>query len=164
MTAALNCYGILHVAPGARVRGWLPREEELLVRLASSSSVRLREAVIPLLLTHPELADQARRAIDRLEGNDRIKAMYGYVAACALQRMWQPRLDQEFGRKPLLPEAYLDVLGLPSLDEDFGRETLLALSNQEEERFGYDAWEGYNSLMDLFLNELIDPSWGKSRA
>jgi len=45
-----------------------------------------------------------------------------------------------------------------------GRATLLALSNQEEARFGYDAWAGYTSLMDLFLSELIDPRWGKTRA
>jgi hypothetical protein len=164
LATSLNRYGIRHVAPGQRVRGKVPRGEELVYRLATSPFVRLREAMILLLLTHPDLDELARRAIERLGGDARLKAMYRYLAACALQRAWWTRLAADLGpRRPIQP-AYLDELGLPSLDEDFGRATLLALSNQEEARFGYDAWAGYTSLMDLFLSELIDPRWGKTRA
>jgi hypothetical protein len=164
LTTALNRYGIRHVAPGRRVSGKVPRGEDLFFRLATSRFVRLQESIVLFLLTHPDLDDSARQAIRRLDGDTRRKAMYRYAAACALQRMWWTRLSADLGpRRPIQP-AYLDELGLPTLDEDFGRATLLALSNQEEARFGYDAWAGYTSLMDLFLGELIDPRWGKTRA
>jgi hypothetical protein len=164
LAAALNRYGVKHIAPRRRVAGPLPRDEELIYRLAKSSFVRLREAIIPLLLTHPDLDAATRRVIARLDGDARLKAMYKYVAASALQRMWWTRLARDLGpRRPIEP-AYLDVLGLPPLEDDFGRATLVALSNVEEARFGYSAWAGYESLMELFLNELIDPTWGKIRA
>lgn len=164
LAAALNEYGIKHLAPGAPVKGVLPHGEELLNRLATSPIVRLHEAITVLLLTHPDLDAEVRRAIARLEGDARLKTTYRYVAACALQQMWGTRLATDLGpRRPIQP-AYLDLLHLPSLDEDFGRATLVALNNREEVRFGYDAWAGYTSLMDLFLNELIDPTWREAGA
>jgi hypothetical protein len=164
LATALNRYGIRHIAPVQRVTGRLPRGEELFFRLATSSFVRLREAMILLLLTYPDLDVAARSAIERLAGNAGLKAMYYYVAACALQLMWWTRLSSDLGPRRVIQPDYLEDLGLPPLTEDFGRATLLALSNQEEARFGYGAWAGYRSLMDLFLGELIDPRWGKTRA
>ena len=164
LAAALNRYGVKHVAPGVRIDGPLPTGEDLFSQLVTARSIRLREAVIPLLLTHPELDACARAAIEKLFGEQRDRAMRHYLAAGALQRMWSTRLATDLGpRRPIQP-AYLAELGLPPLEEDFGRTTLLALSNQEEGLYGYDAWVGYNSLMDLILAELIDPSWGKMDA
>jgi hypothetical protein len=164
LATALNRYGICHIAPGRRVSGKVPRGEELFYRLMTSTFVRLREATIQLLLTHPDLDVVARSAIERLGDNTRLKAIFYYVATCALQQMWWTRLAADLGpRRPIQP-AYIEELGLPSLNADFGQAALLALSNQEEARFGYDAWAGYTSLMDLFLGELIDPRWGKVRA
>ncbi|MGH2461226.1 MAG: hypothetical protein ACRDIY_20400 [Chloroflexota bacterium] len=164
LTTALNRYGVRHVAPGARVKGPVPAGEELFVRLAESSSVRLQEAIVILMLTHPDLGEAARRAIARLRGDARIRAMHRYVAACALQRMWWTRLASDLGPRPAIQQAYFDELGLPPLDEDLGRATLVALTNREERAYGYDAWAGYASLMDLFLAELIDPRWGQRHA
>src|SRR5262249_22348687 len=126
--------------------------------------VRLQEATILLLLTHPELDAAARRAIERLEEPARKKAMLRYVAACALQRMWWTRLAQDLGPRRQITPAYLEALGVPPLERDLGRDTLLELSNREEATFGYDAWAGYTSLMDLFLGELRDPTWGTGDA
>jgi len=164
LTTALNRYGVRHVAPGARVKGPVPAGEELFVRLAESTAVRLQEAIVILLLTHPDLDLAAQQAIDRLQGDQRIRAMHRYVAACALQRMWWTRLSTDLGLRPAIRQAYFSELGLPSLEEDMGRSTLLALSNREEMAYGYDAWAGYTSLMDLFLAELTDPKWGQRRA
>lgn len=154
LTAALNLHGVYSVVPVGRPTEALPEDEDLFRRLAAATSVRLQEAIIPLLLTDPDLQDTARRAIGRLEGRTRFRAMRRYVAAAALQREWWTRLRLALGPKSRLEPAYLDELSLPSLDLDFGRTTLLALSNAEEQAEGYDAWAGYTSLMDHFLAEI----------
>jgi hypothetical protein len=133
----------------------------LFSELATASSVRLQEAAIPLLLTHPRLAPAALAAIDRLEGVGRDKAIRKHVAACALQRMWRTRLALALGPQPPIPPAYIEELALPSLEDDYGRATLLALAAEEEARYGYDAWVGYTSLMDLFLREVELRRWGQ---
>lgn len=164
LASAVNRCGVDHIAPRRRVRANLPQGVELFRRLATASSVRLQEAIIPLLLTHPDLAPAARAALDNLTGSARDRAMRRYVAAAALQRMWRTRLQQDLGPQPLLPAAYLDELGLPPLEADFGRATLYALAQQEEARYGHNAWAGYTSLMDLILAEIGRKGWGRRRA
>lgn len=90
--------------------------------------------------------------------------MRRYIAACALQRMWRTRIQLALGEQAPLPAKYLDELGLPPLETDYGRATLWALAAQEEARYGYDAWAGYTSLMDLFLNEIALKGWGRRAA
>ena len=154
LVAALNRYGITYMAPGAEPEEPLPEGEELFRQLATSQSPRLREAIVTLLLAHPELADDARKAIERVEGERRLQAKLRFCAACALQRMWRTRLAEYFGDQPPLPPTYFDELGLPSPELDFGVAALLALSNREEELFDYNAWDGYDSLMSHFLGDL----------
>jgi hypothetical protein len=164
LTAALNRYGVLHVRPGAAPAGEPPTGPELIRRLQLAEAVRLQEALVPLLLTHPDLDGAARRAIRELPAPVARRARMRYVAACALQRMWRTRIEEALGSQRLVDPAYLDELGLPSLDGDFGRATLLALSNLEEAELGHDAWAGYSSLMDMLLGELRSPAWGKPLA
>lgn len=163
LASALNRRGILHIAPRRRRKKVLA-DMELFRRLANASDPRLREAAVPLLLTYPQLAPVARAAIAGLGGVTRDRAMYHYVAAAGLQRMWRTRLQWELGPQPLIPQAYLDELELPSLEEDYGRATLLALAQREEEQFGHNAWAGYTSLMDLILAEIRCAGWGRSGA
>lgn len=166
LVGALEQRGIRHLAGGrpGQALAAPPDDEQLFHRLAQSQEVRLQEAIIPLLLTHPRLADAARRAFARLRGTVRERAQRRYVAAAALQRMWKTRLALALGPRPLLPPAYLEELGLPPLEEDDGRATLWALARQEEQRYGYDAWEGYTSLADLLLTEMARRGWGQERA
>src|SRR5262249_47469492 len=154
LAAALNDCGVRHVAPGRWPRGPLPRGRDLIRRLLRAEEVRLQEALIPLLLTHPGLADDARREIDALEGEARDRARDLYVAAAALQQLGRDRIELSLGPKPPIPDAYRAELGLPSLEVDFGERTLWELSRLEEARWGYDAWAGYTSLIDLFLTEI----------
>lgn len=163
LAKALNGYGIRHIAPVGRPRTTEPADPaELFLDLARTSHVRLQEAAILLLLTYPRLASFAQDAIGRLEGAERDRAMRRYMAASALQRMWRSRIRLALGEQPLIPPAYLEELGLPPLEEDYGRATLRALSAQEEARYGYDAWAGYTSLVDLFLAEITLKRWGRS--
>jgi hypothetical protein len=164
LAAGLNGYGVLHVRPAARPPGQPPRGRELFRRLQVADAVRLREALIPLLLTHPELDGEAQRAIDDLPEPAARRARLRYVAAVALQRMWRSRLVEALGEHRLIEPAYLVGLGLPPLERDFGRATLLALSKIEEAEYGHDAWAGYTSLMDLLLGEIGSPAWGKPLA
>jgi hypothetical protein len=154
LAAALIEQGVWYVGPHARPRGRMPVGEELFERLAQSSHARLREAIVLLLLRRPELARDAQRAIGRLEDRVQMQAKLRYCAACALQRMWRTRLIDAIGDHPLIEPAFQDELRLPPLDEDFGLSALLAISNLEEELFGYNAWAGYESLMGHFLGEL----------
>jgi hypothetical protein len=161
LATALNSLGVVHVGPRwTRRRGGPRTASELFDRLFRSPDPRLQQATIPLLLTYPELADEARVVIDRLEGVVRDRAMRRYVAAVALQRMARTRLEMQIGPRGLIPPAYLDELDLPELDEDFGRETLLALAEGETARYGYDAWGTYRGLLDLILSETRRRGWG----
>jgi hypothetical protein len=161
LTTALNRWGVLHVAPGAPWQNGVPRSATgLFARLWRSRDPRLQQASVVLLLTHPDLAADARAAIAHLEGVTRERAKRRYLAAAALQRMAKTRIAMRLGPRPLIPEAYLDDFGLPPLDKEFGRETLLALAKQEQGRSGYDAWGTYRTLLDHFLNEIQRRNWG----
>jgi len=162
LTTALNRRGIVHVAPGrARRRGVPTSEGELFDRLFRSTEPRLQQSTIVLLLTYPELAPDARAAIDGLRGDARDRAMRRYVAAAALQGMARTRIQLQLGPSPLIPPAYLDELAMPPLDEEFGRAALLELADQEQARYGYDAWGTYRGLLDLFLAESRRRGWGR---
>jgi hypothetical protein len=161
LATALNRRGIHHLAPGRVRRSGLPRTlRELYGRLWSTGTSRLHQATVFLLMTHPDSAIEAQAVIDALSGVERDRAIRRYVAAAALQRMARTRIGQHLGPQPLIPPAFLDDLDLPSLDDEFGRETLLALADQEQARYGYDAWGTYLNLLDLFLGEIRSRTWG----
>jgi hypothetical protein len=165
LATALNRWGILHLAPGRVRQVGLPRTpQELFARLWATGTSRLHQATVFLLLTHPELAAEARAAIGGLTGTASDRAKRRYVAATALQRMARTRIAQHLGPRPLIPPAYLDDLDLPSLDEEFGCETLLILAEQEQQRYGYDAWGTYWNLLDHFLGEIRRRAWGHRAA
>lgn len=161
LTTALNRLGVLHVAPGEPRPHDVPLSAtELFARLWRSTEPRLHQAAVVLLLTHPNLAANARAAIAHLDSVTRERAKRRYLAAAALQRMAKTRIAMRLGAQPLILEAYLDDLNLPPLDDEYGRETLLALAQQEHDRYGYDAWGTYRTLLDLFLNEIRRRDWG----
>jgi hypothetical protein len=165
LAAALNEYGIRHVSPSLRVDGPVALDPTgLFEALWRSPDARLQEATVPLLITWPDLAGAAHAAIRRLSSSLADRARRRYVAASAFQRMWRTRLQMALGARPLIPPAYVDELGLPSLDDDFGRATLLELARQEEALYGYNAWAGYTSLMDLVLQEIQLTGWGERAA
>jgi hypothetical protein len=160
-TRALNRWGVVHVAPGSDDDGARPRTvAELFERLALAGDPRLNQAMVFLLLTHPDLAPNARAAIDRLDGATRDRATRRHVAAATLQRMARTRISLRLGPQPMVPPAYLEELGLPPLDDEFGRVTLLALAEEETRRYGYDAWRTYLNVLDLFLVEIRRRDWG----
>jgi hypothetical protein len=161
LSSALNELGVKHVTRLRRrsSRRALP-PRELFERLLVSGDPRLEQSAIVLLLTHPALADDMQSAVRTLTGTARNRGMRRYVAAAAMQRMARTRIALQLGQQPDIPAAFLFELGLPPLDAEFGRETLLALSRQEEDLHGHDAWGSYRSLLDLFLVESRRTGWG----
>lgn len=163
LTSALTRYGVLHLPPGREVADALPTPRALFTRLANAPQPRLRQAVVFLLLTRPELAHAAVAAVRTLSDGARDLAMRRYVAAAALQRMARMRIEERLGPQPLLPPEFLSALALPSLDDDHGEHTLWELSRQEEARYGYDAWGTYRRILELFLAESRRREWGQRR-
>lgn len=161
LTTALNRHGISHVAPAGAPRVCVPNTARALFEgLFRANDARLQQSAILLLMTHSNLAGEARLAVGALTGATRDRAMRRYVAAAAMQRMARSRIASHIGPRPLIPPAYLDELGLPALDVEFGRAALFVLAGQEQELYGYDAWGTYRSLLDLFLGEIRRRGWG----
>jgi hypothetical protein len=77
---------------------------ELIQGLAGSSEARLRSAIIPLLLRHPEFAPDALTAHQALTDLARITCECFYTAAVLLQRKYRVRLTNVFGAQTLLPD------------------------------------------------------------
>jgi hypothetical protein len=164
LTTALNDVGVIHVAPGRRWRGTLPKmAQELFRLLLTSCEARLQQAAIVLLLTRPDLAADARSAIRHLPEPVQDRGMRRYVAAAAMQRMARTRIEMHLGSQPDLPSDFIYELGLPPLETEYGRATLLELARQEEALYGYDAWRTYESLLEHFLAEVRRPGWGRAR-
>src|SRR5688572_2768378 len=70
LAAALNRWGVDHVVPASPgPHESIPGPAELFERLWRTDDARLHQATVFLLLTHPRLAADARRAIVRLDGN-----------------------------------------------------------------------------------------------
>ena len=90
---------------------------ELLTALAQAREARLRSAIIPTLLRHPEFAPHARTAATRLLGLPRVTLQCFYTAALLLQRKYVARLKQLLGVQPSLPDWFSAGLGI-SLSED----------------------------------------------
>ncbi len=164
LASALNAYGVFHVVPTDDRRPTVIPLVDLYRQLFSAADPRLQEASVVLLLTHAGTAADARAAIGSLAGSTRDRAMRRYVAAASLQRMWRSRLELALGRQPAIEPAYLDCLGLPSLAIGFGETTLRCLAAQEEAIYGYNAWAGYASLMEMFLGHCGLTGWGRRRA
>ncbi len=161
LVSALNKLGLVYLDSSEDVTTGLPEGQELFSRLWNSDDARLRQAPVLLLLTHPDLAPAAQASISALTGKVADLAKRRYVAACACQRMARTRIQMQLGASPLLPPLYLEELALPTLDERFGRMTLYTLAGQEQDRYGYNAWGMYLSLLDLFVSQSRIRGWGK---
>ena len=90
---------------------------ELLTALAQAREARLRSAIIPTLLRHPEFAPHARTAATRLSSLPRVTLQCFYTAALLLQRKYVARLKQLLGAQPSLPDWFSADLGI-SLSEN----------------------------------------------
>jgi hypothetical protein len=113
----------------------------LLQRLAQCDEYpRVRDAIISLLLLHPELADAVQQALreSTSEVAERIAVLT--LATLYLQRLWSLRLTIALGHAPGFPEQQFAFLWeqrhLPAPACHYGTCGLLALQEAEQKRTG----------------------------
>lgn len=132
---ALNVLGIRFIMGGQGKDEALSRQPaRLLAALAQSGEARLRLALIPLFLEHPEFALHAQVAATQLEPAARLTLQCYYTAALCLQPIFSPQ------SKPL-PDLFSRQLNL-NLGND-PEENLRALARRHRELSGVQVnWLG----------------------
>ncbi|HLL78966.1 MAG TPA: DUF6036 family nucleotidyltransferase [Ktedonobacteraceae bacterium] len=113
----------------------------LIQRLAQCSDYpQVRDAIISLLLLHPELASAAQQAIEDGPAEQAEQIATLILATLYLQRLWSIRLALALGHIPGFPEQPFthvwEERGLPSPAEHCGAIGLLALQEAEQKRTG----------------------------
>ena len=98
----------------------------LMASLAQSANARVRFALIPLLLRHPEFSAEVNNADELLskQTNQYVLRFY-YTAAVFLQRKYQHQLSRLLGKHSQLPDLFSNILGVsPEKDPDLALEQL----------------------------------------
>ncbi|MCL4831459.1 MAG: hypothetical protein KJZ86_03425 [Caldilineaceae bacterium] len=113
----------------------------LLASLAASPEARLRLALIPLLLTHPEFAEDVPAALQILSSDAAVTLRCYYTAAHWLHLKYRTRLAAMCGQKPQLPDLFSEELRMPKqMTPDAA---LQALANRQQELSGRTLnWRG----------------------
>ena len=113
LTDALHALGLKFILGGRSTNGSLHKQPaRLIAALAGSKEARLRLALIPLFLEHPEFAAYVRPVAANLNASARLTLQCYYCAAVWLQREYQARLESILGSKPSLPDHFSRELGL----------------------------------------------------
>lgn len=147
LLAELRAYGIGYLTDGARVRAALPFPPAAFLRhLAQSPEPRVRDAVIGLLLLHPELAPAVAATVEEARSSGEARAAEQLItlllATLYLQRKWLALLALllalTMGHAPRVPEerfsAYWRERNLPAPWRDFGELGLHCLAVWERRR------------------------------
>lgn len=127
---ALNTLGVRFLRGGNGTSTTLA-PAALLAALTGSPEARLRLALIPLLLTHPEFAEDVHDALQNLPADAAVTLRCYYTAAYWLQLKYQTRLAAICGQKSQLPDLFSEDLHLPrQMTPD---PALQALANRQQE-------------------------------
>ena len=129
---------------------------ELIARLAAQDDARLRLALIPLFIRHPDLAQVVPQAVAMLPDPARTEVIACYMAAVYLQRLWSIRLGFYLPELSLLPDWFSNEIGLPSPDERYGKVGLHALADWHAAHSPYPFnWlASYQRVMDQLFEQL----------
>jgi len=83
----------------------------LIQSLAQSEEARLRMALIPLFLRHPEFSSEAVKADENLSPSNQLYLRFYYTASVLLQKKYWERLVKIFGEQAQLPDLFSEKLG-----------------------------------------------------
>lgn len=162
LVAKLRELGIAYLAPSDAVAtAPIPSDEALLLALLEQSDARLRLAMVPLFIRHPELAVCVQSLIDHIDPKLVLELQSYYTAAVYLQRLWRTRLGFYLDTTTLLPDLFSQQLGLPSPEERFGKHGLYDLADawKARSRYPFDRLAALNNTMDLFFEQLkLEPA------
>jgi len=121
----------------------------------------MRLALIPLLLSRPDLADAVAEAVQLLPDFAAGQLRLYYTAATCLQEIYRPRLEGFLGICPQLPEMFSEELGVASITSpDL---TLVKLGELHTELVGIKVnWVGtYHHGAKRLLKRLeCEVAWG----
>lgn len=85
----------------------------LIVSLAKSSEARMRLSLIPLLLRHPEFANEGIIVDNELlTSKDKLVFRFYFTAAMILQEIYKGKLLQFLGEQPKIPDSFSSKLGI----------------------------------------------------
>ncbi|MBI3760254.1 MAG: hypothetical protein HY260_00095 [Chloroflexi bacterium] len=127
LVAELELLGIRYLSRQTAYQASAMRDPaSLLADLVRQPSARVRAAVIAVLLAHPEYAEAAPLALERLRPFEQLTMKLFYTAAALLQRHHVDRLRRFAGdRWHWLPDLFSEELGVPPGESP--RERLKAL-------------------------------------
>jgi hypothetical protein len=151
--SALKAWGIQYFAPSEITPDPIP-PEDLLPLLAEHENPRLRLAIIPLLLLHPEWSE----LISTFSTPATLQKYY--TAAVCLQRMWSIRLGFYLGKQKLLPDLFSAKMDLPPADLMYGKACLNALARRET----FNQLSAYLGVLDLLFAQLIQQTQNEPAA
>lgn len=157
LVAALRDRGISYLAPSDAVAREAPEsDEKLLWALLQQEDSRLRLAIVPLLLRHPEISASVPDLAVRLDEAALLELQTLYTAAVYLQRNWRSRLIIYLDEVTLLPDLFSQQIGLPLPDDRFGKTGLVELADawQARSQYPFERLEALNSTFELFIGQL----------
>lgn len=164
LAAELARLGLPFVTSSAEdVASISPSPEELIAALASSKEARLRMALIPLFVVHPEYAQYVTGVADGLVGQMRITLVCYYTAAMLLQRKHAQRLAQLGLGSTELPDLFGHYLELPLSGDMDG--LLLRLAERQAQMSGRSLnWYGTyaHAIERLIRRRELEAVWAKS--
>ena len=155
LIAALAEHDIRHLLSAEDPQSLSLDPAELIITLVEHPEPRLREAIIPLFLRHPEYSQGVPSIVDHLSSPAALILRHLYTAAVYLQRLWQGTLGLYLGPFRTLPDYFGESeFGLPAPERQFGEAGLRQLARLFEEETGDNWLSTYETVMDLFLTQL----------
>lgn len=103
---------------------------DLIQLLAGSDEARLRMALIPLFLRHPELSSEVNESDEALDPKALEFLRFYYTAAVILQRKHQEDLVEIFGAQQPLPDLFSTRLSVEINQDD--AQSLSALAKRHQ--------------------------------
>ena len=130
LVAALDSLGV-HFLRGAADAALTVKPTALLAALAASPEARLRLALIPLLLAHPEFSAYAVAALQQSSPTAAVTLRCYYTAAVWLQGKHRARITVALGHTQPLPDLFGAELELATYTEPDAALYALALRQRE---------------------------------
>lgn len=156
LIAQLAEQGIKHLRSVQYTGDYEPTDNATLIaKLAGHSEPRLREALIPLFLRHPEYAQFVPPLVAMLDAEAALRLRHLYTASVYLQRFWHTTLEIYLGKSLPLPDYYgQSYFHLPPPADRFGEAGLRALATHFKQVTGFDWLTVYDTAISLFLKQL----------
>jgi hypothetical protein len=155
LAGALHALGVNFILGGEPADDSLHKHPaRLIAALAQSNESRLRLALIPLFIEHPELASHVRGVIDRLDLPAQLTLQCYYSAAVWLQQEYRWRLNKLIGERPSLPDYFSRDLGVQVTTDPDKNLELLAQRHQALSGARVNWLGTYRHAMQVWLRGL----------